>query len=149
MPVPDRCLEGLGSARSAVPQFADPRQFADYVRLNRIWQSAIVSARQGERSGSAHMCSVLGAAVLFRYFIRYLWRRLLWPDRCFSSSRRVLFESVAHRCRKIPARLALTTKTFVLIVTFAATTDLIGGARTELIASFDDYQACASAVIGF
>jgi hypothetical protein len=40
-------------------------------------------------------------------------------------------------------------KTFVLIVTFAATTDLIGGARTERIASFDDYQACASAVIGF
>ena len=36
-------------------------------------------------------------------------------------------------------------KTFVLIVTFAATTDLIGGARTERIASFDDYQACASA----
>jgi hypothetical protein len=35
-------------------------------------------------------------------------------------------------------------KTFVLIVTFAATTDLIG-ARTERIASFDDYQACASA----
>ena len=91
------------------------------------------------------MCSVLSAAVLFRYFIRYLWRRLLWPDRCFSSSRRVLFESVARRCRKIPARLALTMKTFVLIVTFAATTDLIGGARTERIASFDDYQACASA----
>ena len=43
------------------------------------------------------------------------------------------------------ARLALTMKTFVLIVTFAATTDLIGGARTERIASFDDYQACASA----
>jgi hypothetical protein len=62
MPVPDRCLEGLGSARSAVPQFADPRQFADYVRLNRMWQSAIVSARQGERSGPAHMCSVLSAA---------------------------------------------------------------------------------------
>ena len=41
--------------------------------------------------------------------------------------------------------LALTMKTFVLIVTFAATTDLIGGARTERIASFDDYQACASA----
>ena len=39
----------------------------------------------------------------------------------------------------------LTMKTFVLIVTFAATTDLIGGARTERIASFDDYQACASA----
>jgi hypothetical protein len=36
-------------------------------------------------------------------------------------------------------------KTFVLIVTFAATTDLIGGARTERIASFDDYQACALA----
>ena len=36
-------------------------------------------------------------------------------------------------------------KTFVLIVTFAATTDLIGGARTERIASFDDYQSCASA----
>jgi hypothetical protein len=36
-------------------------------------------------------------------------------------------------------------KTFVLIVTFAATTDFIGGARTERIASFDDYQACASA----
>jgi hypothetical protein len=36
-------------------------------------------------------------------------------------------------------------KTFVLIVTFAATTDLIGGARTERIASFDDYQACAAA----
>ena len=36
-------------------------------------------------------------------------------------------------------------KTFVLIVAFAATTDLIGGARTERIASFDDYQACASA----
>jgi hypothetical protein len=36
-------------------------------------------------------------------------------------------------------------KTFVLIVSFAATTDLIGGARTERIASFDDYQACASA----
>jgi hypothetical protein len=32
----------------------------------------------------------------------------------------------------------------VLIVTFAAT-DLIGGARTERIASFDDYQACVSA----
>jgi hypothetical protein len=32
-------------------------------------------------------------------------------------------------------------KTFVLIVSFAATTDLIGGARTERIASF----ACASA----
>ena len=47
--------------------------------------------------------------------------------------------------RKIQARLALTMKTFVLIVTFAATTDLIGGARTERIASFDDYQACASA----
>ena len=30
-------------------------------------------------------------------------------------------------------------KTFVLIVTFAATTDLVGGARTERIASFDDY----------
>jgi hypothetical protein len=36
-------------------------------------------------------------------------------------------------------------KTFVLIVTFAATTDLIGGAGTERIASFDDYQACVSA----
>ena len=36
-------------------------------------------------------------------------------------------------------------KTFVLIVTFAATTDLIGGARTERIASFDDYQASAAA----
>jgi hypothetical protein len=36
-------------------------------------------------------------------------------------------------------------KTFVLIVTFAATTDLIGGARTERIANFDDYQACVSA----
>ncbi len=36
-------------------------------------------------------------------------------------------------------------KTFALIVTFAATTDLIGGARTECIASFDDYQACAAA----
>ena len=36
-------------------------------------------------------------------------------------------------------------KIFVLIVTFAATTDLIGGARAERIASFDDYQACASA----
>ena len=45
----------------------------------------------------------------------------------------------------IQARLALITKTFVLIVTFAATTDLIGGARTERIASFDDYQACAAA----
>jgi len=48
-----------------------------------------------------------------------------------------------------PARaqleLALTMKTFVLIVTFAATTDLIGGARTERIASFDDYQSCVSA----
>ena len=30
-------------------------------------------------------------------------------------------------------------------MTFAATTDLIGGARTERIASFDDYQACALA----
>ena len=36
-------------------------------------------------------------------------------------------------------------KTFALIVTFAATTDLIGGARTECIASFDDYQACGAA----
>jgi len=36
-------------------------------------------------------------------------------------------------------------KTFVLIVTFAATTDLISEARTERIASFDDYQACVSA----
>ena len=35
-------------------------------------------------------------------------------------------------------------KTFALIVTFAATTDLIG-ARTECIACFDDYQACAAA----
>jgi len=42
-------------------------------------------------------------------------------------------------------QLALTMKTFVLIVTFAATTDLIGGARAERIASFDDYQACALA----
>ena len=41
--------------------------------------------------------------------------------------------------------LALTMKTFVLIVTFAATTDLTSGARTERIASFDDYQSCASA----
>ena len=32
-----------------------------------------------------------------------------------------------------------------LIVTFAATTDLIGDARTERIGSFDDYQACALA----
>ena len=69
----------------------------------------------------------------------------LSPDAKASYGCGVLFESVAHRCRKIPARLALTTKTFVLIVTFAATTDLIGGARTERIASFDDYQACASA----
>jgi len=36
-------------------------------------------------------------------------------------------------------------KTFVLIVTFAATTDLLGGARTERIASFDDYEACVLA----
>ena len=36
-------------------------------------------------------------------------------------------------------------KTFVLIVTFAASTDLIGGERTERIGSFDDYQACALA----
>ena len=36
-------------------------------------------------------------------------------------------------------------KTFVLIVTFTASTDLIGGARTERISSFDDYQACALA----
>jgi hypothetical protein len=43
------------------------------------------------------------------------------------------------------ARLAQIMKTFVLIVTFAATTDLVGGARTDRIASFDDYQACASA----
>ena len=41
--------------------------------------------------------------------------------------------------------LALTMKTFVLIVTFAATIDLIGDARTKRIASFDDYQACVSA----
>jgi hypothetical protein len=45
----------------------------------------------------------------------------------------------------IQARLALTLKTFVLIVTFAAATDLIGSARTERIANFDDYQACVSA----
>src|ERR1700720_4407619 len=44
-----------------------------------------------------------------------------------------------------PSDSPLIMKTFVLIVTFAATTDLIGGARTERIASFDDYQACASA----
>jgi hypothetical protein len=36
-------------------------------------------------------------------------------------------------------------KTFVLIVTFAATTDHIGVSRTERIASFDDYRACALA----
>jgi hypothetical protein len=47
--------------------------------------------------------------------------------------------------REIQARLLLAMKTFVLIVTFAATTDLISDARTERIASFDDYQACASA----
>jgi hypothetical protein len=41
--------------------------------------------------------------------------------------------------------LALTIKTFVLLVTFAASTDLIGEARTERIASFDDYQACVLA----
>ena len=39
----------------------------------------------------------------------------------------------------------MAMKTFVLIVTFAATTDLISDARTERIASFDDYQACVSA----
>jgi hypothetical protein len=43
------------------------------------------------------------------------------------------------------AGLVMTMKTFVLIVTFAATTDLISDARTERIASFDDYQACVSA----
>jgi len=36
-------------------------------------------------------------------------------------------------------------KTFVLIVTFSATTGLVGGGRTERIASFDDYQSCVSA----
>jgi hypothetical protein len=36
-------------------------------------------------------------------------------------------------------------KTFILIVTFSATTGLIGGARTERIASFDNYQSCVSA----
>jgi hypothetical protein len=36
-------------------------------------------------------------------------------------------------------------KTFVLLVTFAASTDLISEARTERIASFDDYQACVLA----
>jgi len=34
-------------------------------------------------------------------------------------------------------------KTFVLIVIFAA--DLTGGARTERIASFDDYHSCVLA----
>ena len=36
-------------------------------------------------------------------------------------------------------------KTFVLIVTFSATTGLIGGWRAERIAGFDDYQSCVSA----
>ena len=36
-------------------------------------------------------------------------------------------------------------KTFVLIVTFSATTGLIGGGRIERVASFDDYQSCVSA----
>ena len=40
--------------------------------------------------------------------------------------------------------LALTMKTFVLIVTFAAA-GVTDGVRTERIASFDDYQSCVSA----
>jgi hypothetical protein len=53
----------------------------------------------------------------------------------------------AARCKGLwfVGWLELAMKAFVLIVTFAATTDLIGGARTERIASFDDYQACVSA----
>ena len=42
-------------------------------------------------------------------------------------------------------------KTFLLIVTFSATTGLIGGGRTERIASFDDYQrpnAVAGSALG-
>jgi hypothetical protein len=39
--------------------------------------------------------------------------------------------------------LALTMKTFVSIVTFAAAG--VTGVRTERIASFDDYQSCVSA----
>jgi hypothetical protein len=31
-----------------------------------------------------------------------------------------------------------------MIVTFSATAGLIGGGRTERIASFDDYQSCVS-----
>ena len=40
--------------------------------------------------------------------------------------------------------LALTMKTFVLIVTFAAA-GVTDDVRTERIASFDDYQSCVSA----
>jgi hypothetical protein len=50
-----------------------------------------------------------------------------------------------HFANAFQGLLALTMKTFVLLVTFAASTDLIGEARTQRIASFDDYQACVLA----